>query len=600
MGQEVSERELGLKNITEPPAGTTIQDTIEVLRRWQRWCTRMSELGGVLPDSALQVRALTKMTKSVLQQHPEVAFRVNLARASLQVDLTPDNEKVRKLHAQLLSELEAMAHRGDKDKERDKGNTRESPTTPPVAKVKGVEAPVPTPPNPKGPRPPRAPSKPQASVKPPGTQEQGAGKPPCTFYSGPNGCKKGSDCTYEHNWAAFPQSEKAVRCKNCGGKSHKTSECKAGAKGEDTKAKAKPSRPAAPPKSTPEIPAPPPVSVSGPDASQQHIKSLLADAALILQQTLPPNPGPAASPAAVPAAPAPAPPSGVPVKAGQPTPVQGTPVTLASLSAQLDQLRSLARDPEVRTLRAQETTHRIAENPSVQGHTRGPTLRELGEQLSSLHAIAEELDVRVCREVKGPLDPPGALLDSGATHAVIPYDSQMTNLEQVPVTLAGDARQNWWRTQGGTLVVPPCPGDGLDKPSQTILPLGALVETLGCKVQWSKRKGLRVTHPTLGILNTGISPNTCPYLQEDQALRLIAELESQRLEGFKQQVQNLECQLEVFDSGPDPTEALRAFSISGSRTDALRAFLVQPYLVSISQGLKVSLAESIPKDSSGA
>ena len=91
----------------------------------------MTELGGVLPDSSLQVRALTKATRSVLQQHPEVAFRVNLARAALQIDLTPGNEKVQKLHAT---------------------------PAPTPAKVKGVEAtPTPSPPPPK--KPPKSPPK---------------------------------------------------------------------------------------------------------------------------------------------------------------------------------------------------------------------------------------------------------------------------------------------------------------------------------------------------------------------------------------------------------------------------------------------------------
>ncbi|CAE7215740.1 GIP, partial [Symbiodinium sp. CCMP2456] len=101
------ERELGLKHISDPPAGTTVQDTIDILRRWSRWCSRMVELGGVLPDSAIQVRALTKATKAVVSQNPEMAFRINLARAALQVDMTPDDDKVKKLHAQMLSELEA-------------------------------------------------------------------------------------------------------------------------------------------------------------------------------------------------------------------------------------------------------------------------------------------------------------------------------------------------------------------------------------------------------------------------------------------------------------------------------------------------------------
>ena len=114
------ERELGLRHISEPPVGATVPEVIETLRRWKRWCARMTELGGVLPDPSIQVRALTKATKAVLTQHPDIAFRVNLIRASLQIDVTPDNAKVMKLHAQMLAELEAISHRGEKARVGDK------------------------------------------------------------------------------------------------------------------------------------------------------------------------------------------------------------------------------------------------------------------------------------------------------------------------------------------------------------------------------------------------------------------------------------------------------------------------------------------------
>ena len=55
-------------------------------------------------------------------------------------------------------------------------------------------------------------------------------------------------------------------------------------------------------------------------------------------------------------------------------------------------------------------------------------------------------------------------------------------------------KDKWLRTRGGTLVVPPAPSEAKTKPPQAILPLGALVESLGCTVEWSKRKGLKVTH----------------------------------------------------------------------------------------------------------
>ena len=63
--RSLTERELGLKHISEPPTAAGIQEAIEGLRRWRRWCSRMEELGGVLPDSAIQVRALTKLTRQV-------------------------------------------------------------------------------------------------------------------------------------------------------------------------------------------------------------------------------------------------------------------------------------------------------------------------------------------------------------------------------------------------------------------------------------------------------------------------------------------------------------------------------------------------------
>ncbi|CAE7436865.1 unnamed protein product [Symbiodinium sp. CCMP2592] len=588
----LTEREIGLKHITEPPAGTSIQDTIDILRRWQRWGCRMSELGGVLPDSSLQVRALTKITRSVLQQNPEVAFRVNLARASLQIDLTPDPEKVQKLHAQLLGELEAIAHRGDKDK----GAKDQVPTP---AKVKGVEAtPATVPPPPK--KPPQSPPKGPPTAKTPGHQDSSSGKPVCSFYSGHNGCEKGADCTYEHDWNSFSASEKAARCKVCGGKTHKSADCRAGPRSEDAKAKSKAKGPPQRPGSTATpIPPPPPAATE----ANQQIKSMLADAARMLQEAMPPA-------AAIPvetlssgnqANPVQAHVASPPPKAHPSATVQGTPVTLASLSAQLDILRAMTRDPEVKTcsvpLHDDQSANQVKSDLG-QAPVAGVSLEALGREIRSLAQRVKGFEVRALGEGKES-DSGVALLDSGATHAVIPFHERLRNLEKVPVTLAGDEKQEWLRTQGGTLVVPPDPLAPAGRPVQTILPLGALVESLNCQVHWSKRKGLRVVHPTLGVLTTRISDNTCPYVAEDQALRLISELEDQRLEGFKQRVQNLECHLEAYDKPIEPTESMLRFARTGDRLDALRAFLVQPHL-GFPEDLKVSLAEQVPIDTPGS
>ncbi|CAE7251152.1 GIP [Symbiodinium sp. CCMP2592] len=101
----------------------------------------------------------------------------------------------------------------------------------------------------------------------------------------------------------------------------------------------------------------------------------------------------------------------------------------------------------------------------------------------------------------------------------------------------------------------------------------------------------------MGLLKTGVSGNTCPYVQEDQALRLISELEDHRLESFKQRVQTLESQLEVYDQRPDPTRSLQHFAATGDRKDLLCALMTQPYFKDVPEDLVATLAEGIPDSS---
>eukprot|EP00439_Symbiodinium_sp_Y106_P047630 s3065_g6.t1 len=325
---------------------------------------------------------------------------------------------------------------------------------------------------------------------------------------------------------------------------------RAGTKDGSPKGKAKgASKGGSAPKATgagPEVPSSP---VAPGDA--QQIKSMLADAALILQKA---NSAGQAQQVEVKAQSTPSGKAGSQSQETSGAPsnevTQGTPVTLASLNAQLETLRAMTRDFGVRMVMLEELPPRVA-------------------------AVA--------------------LLDSGATHAVIPYNRDLQDLDTVPVTLAGDSKEEWWKTKGGTLVVPPESKNAKEtKDLQMILPLGALVETLGCKVSWSRRSGLKVVHPTLGTLRTGVGRNTCPFLQEDQALRLISELEEKRLRNFEQEVDNLQYHLESLERPADPTEALRTFARTGERRDALRAVMAQPYFAEAREDIKARLAESIP------
>ncbi|CAE7306674.1 GIP, partial [Symbiodinium sp. CCMP2456] len=82
-------------------------------------------------------------------------------------------------------------------------------------------------------------------------------------------------------------------------------------------------------------------------------------------------------------------------------------------------------------------------------------------------------------------------------------------------------------------------------------------------------------------------------VQEDQALRLISELEENRLGKFQEEIQNLECQLQSLEVTQDPTDAIRQFIKTGARRDALQAVFSQPYLQGASDRLKAWIAEGL-------
>ncbi|CAE7224154.1 unnamed protein product, partial [Symbiodinium necroappetens] len=91
---------------------------------------------------------------------------------------------------------------------------------------------------------------------------------------------------------------------------------------------------------------------------------------------------------------------------------------------------------------------------SAAGGTTGSTncarnASDFGLSQRSVGAVVQEYEARLCSHAPGTA--PVALLDSGATHPVVAFEPSMTGLEKVPVTLAGDAKQEWLRTQGGTL-----------------------------------------------------------------------------------------------------------------------------------------------------
>ena len=72
------------------------------------------------------------------------------------------------------------------------------------------------------------------------------------------------------------------------------------------------------------------------------------------------------------------------------------------------------------------------------------------------------------------------LVDSGATQALREgTQEEMCAAKHVPVTLAGDEKSTLCQSQLGTILMP--------HPTQPLVPMGALVEVLGCSVKWTPR-----------------------------------------------------------------------------------------------------------------
>ena len=46
---------------------------------------------------------------------------------------------------------------------------------------------------------------------------------PCKWFCGDTGCRAGKQCRWSHAWDNIP--DKAARCRNCGSKEHRKTEC---------------------------------------------------------------------------------------------------------------------------------------------------------------------------------------------------------------------------------------------------------------------------------------------------------------------------------------------------------------------------------------
>ena len=141
----------------------------------------------------------------------------------------------------------------------------------------------------------------------------------------------------------------------------------------------------------------------------------------------------------------------------------------------------------------------------------------------------------------------------------------------VRVELAGGQTVTLKQNRAGTLMPTTSPEDSEKaQEAATILPLGALVQQLGCDLTWTRRGGLRVVHPQYGVLRTVVRGN-CPMIGEVQALELIHQLEQRKLQELREATAETFLGTLSLDDVKDWDEMFMKFVQTGDRTYLLKA-----------------------------
>ena len=123
------------------------------------------------------------------------------------------------------------------------------------------------------------------------------------------------------------------------------------------------------------------------------------------------------------------------------------------------------------------------------------------------------------------------------------------------------------QNKAGTLLARPSSEGDTATP---IVPLGSLVQDLGCDVSWSRRRGLEIRHPEHGVIRPKVV-GPCPVVGEACALDLIKELEDLKLSTLQASTTSTARAIWTWDQEKAWSQHLDAFLLSGSRASQLQA-----------------------------
>ena len=196
----LAERSRLLRQLVEPKNPQSLAETVEQLRGWRRSLRRAQELEIATPDSTLLLGALDKMSEQIVKASGQAAFRVSSTRVALGVDVTPTLESVLNFADMITAEAESLVIS-------EVPSTGEVKPIQPATKVKAMIT--------------ATEDKAEKSVGKPkfdGAREE----KPCRFWGSEDGCRKGQDCKFKHDWTGI---EKKGRCFGCSGTGHSKKEC---------------------------------------------------------------------------------------------------------------------------------------------------------------------------------------------------------------------------------------------------------------------------------------------------------------------------------------------------------------------------------------
>ncbi|CAE7797213.1 RE1 [Symbiodinium sp. CCMP2592] len=203
-----------------------------------------------------------------------------------------------------------------------------------------------------------------------------------------------------------------------------------------------------------------------------------------------------------------------------------------------------------------------------------------------LDAVGAQLKTSVVKEEASM----SGLLESGASHAMrVATEEEYQKGQPVSVTLAGEDVRVLRQNLQGTVLV----RDEEGQVVQPIVPLGPVIEELGCTLKW-KKGSLQLFHPKWGMMRVKLV-NNCPEIQAREAHELIRELEAKHLLLLllNNQVENLTARLEVMKKEEKKSwlDLLREYASSGNQSILLKVILTCPFTKDLPEDVKAMLVE---------